>query len=126
MTTQHKQLVQQALAQLIGDGGVEALEPLLTNDFRHHRPDGLTRTKTEWLTDVGNALTPLAGMEVEVVHLLSDGDHVILHTHRHLPNGGPAIAVVDIIRITNNQITEAWEVIEPLADVNSHLAWWEL
>jgi predicted SnoaL-like aldol condensation-catalyzing enzyme len=126
MTTQNKQLVQQALAQLIGEGGVTALEPLLSDDFRHHRPDGLIRTKTKWLTDVGDALTPLAGMEVEVLHMLSDGDHVILHTHRRLANGGPAIAVVDILRVSGNQITEAWEVIEPLAEADGHLTWWEL
>jgi predicted SnoaL-like aldol condensation-catalyzing enzyme len=126
MTAQSKQLVQQALGQLIGEGGVKALEPLLSDDFRHHRPDGLTRTKTTWLTDVGNALTPLAGMEVEVRHLFSDADHVILHTHRHLPNGGPSIAVVDILRVTGNQITEAWELIEPVAEADSHLTWWEL
>jgi predicted SnoaL-like aldol condensation-catalyzing enzyme len=126
MTAQNKQLVQQALGQLIGEGGVQALEPLLSDDFRHHRPDGLTRTKAKWLTDVGNALTPLAGMEVEVLHLFSDADHVIVHTHRHLPNGGPSIVVVDILRVTDSQITEAWELIEPLAEAGAHLTWWEL
>jgi len=126
MTTQNKQLVQQALAQLIGEGGVKALEPLLSDDFRHHRPDGLTRTKPEWLTDVGNALTPLAGMKVEILHVLSDGDHVVVHTRRHLPGGGPGIAVVDILRIADHQITEAWELIEPVAEAESHLTWWKL
>jgi predicted SnoaL-like aldol condensation-catalyzing enzyme len=125
MTEQNKQLVQQALGQLIGEGGTEALEPLLSKDFRHHRPDGLVRSKTEWLTDVGNALTPLADMKVEILHLFSDADHVILHTHRHLPDGGPSIAVVDIIRIADNQISEAWELLEPLAEAGRHLSWWE-
>ncbi|MEV6414117.1 nuclear transport factor 2 family protein [Kribbella sp. NPDC051718] len=126
MTTENKQLVQQALAQLIGEGGVDAVEPLLSNDFRHHRPDGLTRTKTEWLTDVGNALTPLKEMKVEILHLLSDADHVVVHTRRHLPGGGPSIAVVDIIRVGDNQITEAWELIEPLTEAGAHLTWWEV
>jgi predicted SnoaL-like aldol condensation-catalyzing enzyme len=125
MTTQNKQLVQQALSQLLGDGGATALEPFLSEDFRHHRPNGRTRTKPEWLTDVGNALTPLAGMEVEILHVLSDADHVVVHTHRHLANG-PSIAVVDILRVTGNQITEAWELIEPSAEADSHLTWWEV
>ncbi|NEA32391.1 nuclear transport factor 2 family protein [Streptomyces sp. SID13031] len=125
MTTQNRQLVQQALSQLIGEGGVTALEPLLSDDFRHHRPDALTRTKTEWLTDVGNALTPLAELEVEILHLLSDEDHVIVHTRRHLPGGGPTIAVVDILRIADHQIAEAWELIEPATEAESHLTWWK-
>ncbi|MFI5707680.1 nuclear transport factor 2 family protein [Kribbella sp. NPDC051620] len=125
MTTQNKQLVQQALAQLIGEGGVTALEPFVSEDFRHHRPNGRTRTKSEWLTDVGNALTPLGGMKVEILHIFSDADHVVVHTHRHLPDG-PSIAVIDILRVTDNQITEAWEVIEPLVEADSHLTWWQL
>lgn len=126
MTTQNKQIVQQALAELIGEGGVTALEPLLTEDFRHHRPDGHTRTKTQWLADVGSALIPLAGMSVEVEHVLSDGDHVVVHTHRRLPDGGPGIAVVDILRLADGRIAEAWELIEPMAEAQAHLSWWEL
>ncbi|MFK4085667.1 nuclear transport factor 2 family protein [Kribbella sp. NPDC020789] len=126
MTTANEQLVQNALGQLLGDGGPAALEPLLSNDFRHHRPDGHTRSKQEWLTDVGKALIPLAGMQVEIVHLLSGGDHVVVHTRRQLPDGGPAIVVVDILRIADGLIAEAWEIIEPVAEAAAHLHWWEL
>ncbi|GAA0955671.1 hypothetical protein GCM10009554_63810 [Kribbella koreensis] len=125
MTTQNKQLVQRALAELIGEGGVAAVEPLLSDDFRHHRPDGLIRDKTEWLNDVGNALDPLKDMKVDILHILSDADHVILHTHRHLPDDGPSIAVVDIIHLADNLITEAWELLEPLAEADAHLTWWD-
>ncbi|WBQ02161.1 nuclear transport factor 2 family protein [Kribbella sp. CA-293567] len=126
MSLQNKQLVQQALGQLVGGGGVTALDPLLSNDFRHHRPDGGIRTKTEWLADVGTALTRLAGLEVEILHLLSDGDHVVVHTRRNLPGSGPVIAVVDVLRIADGRIAEAWELIEPVAEAEAHLTWWEL
>lgn len=126
MTTENEQLVQQALGQLLGPGGAAALEPLLSKDFRHHRPDGLVRTKSEWLTDVGKALIPLAGMQVEIVHLLSGGDLVVVHTRRQLPDSGPAIVVVDILRIADGLIAEAWEIIEPVAEAAAHLHWWEL
>ncbi|TDD45110.1 nuclear transport factor 2 family protein [Kribbella antibiotica] len=124
MTIENEQLVQKALGQLIGEGGVNAVEPLVSEDFRHHRPDGLVRTKSEWLADVGKALIPLAGMQVEIVHLLSGGDHVVVHTRRQLPDGGPAIVVVDILRIADGQIAEAWELIEPVAEAEAHLSWW--
>lgn len=126
MTTDNELLVQRALGQLVGDGGVAAVEPLLSEDFRHHRPDGLVRTKSEWLADVGKALIQLAGMQVEIVHLLSGGDHVVVHTRRQLPDDGPAIVVVDILRIADGQIAEAWELIEPVAEATKHLSWWEL
>ena len=126
MTTENEQLVQRALGQLVGDGGVAAVEPLLSPDFRHRRPDGLVRTKSEWLADVGRALIPLAGMRVEIVHLLSSGDHVVVHTRRQLPDDGPAILVVDILRIADGQIAEAWELIEPVGEAAAHLSWWQL
>jgi predicted SnoaL-like aldol condensation-catalyzing enzyme len=64
-------------------------------------------------------------MRVEIHHVLADGDHVVLHTTRRLPDAGPAIAVVDIWRFENGLIAEAWEIIEPLADVAANLRWWE-
>ncbi|GAB3406442.1 hypothetical protein [Flindersiella endophytica] len=47
------------------------------------------------------------------------------HSHRHLPDSGPAIAVVDIWRFDNGLIAEAWEIIEPLADAPANLLWWQ-
>jgi predicted SnoaL-like aldol condensation-catalyzing enzyme len=64
-------------------------------------------------------------MRVEIHHLLADGDHVVMYSHRRLPHNGPAIAVVDIWRFENGLVVEAWEIIEPLADVASNLLWWQ-
>ncbi|MFB9834968.1 nuclear transport factor 2 family protein [Actinoallomurus acaciae] len=125
MTTGNKSIVQRALAELIETGGVEALEPLLSDDFVHHRPDSTSSTKTEWLTAVRTALTPLADMRVEIHHLLADGDHVVMHSRRQLPDAGPEIAVVDIWRIENGLIAEGWEIIEPAAQAAANLTWWE-
>lgn len=88
MTTDNKGIVQRALTELIGTGGVEALEPLLRDDFVHHRPDSTSSTKTEWLAAVRAALPPLAGMRVGIHHLLADGDHVVMHSRRQLPMPG--------------------------------------
>ncbi len=124
-TTENKTLVGRALAELITTGGVDALEPLLSDDFVHHRPDSTSSTKAQWLAAVREALVPLAGMQVEVVHLLPEGDHVVMHSRRRLPAGGPEIAVVDIWRIEDGLIAEGWEIIEPTARAAANLVWWE-
>jgi hypothetical protein len=72
MTTDNKSIVQRALAELIATGSIDALEPLLSDDFVHHRPDSTSSVKAEWLAAVHAALTPLADMRVEVYHLLAE------------------------------------------------------
>jgi predicted SnoaL-like aldol condensation-catalyzing enzyme len=124
MSADSKSIVQRALTELIETGGVDGLAPLLSDDFVHHRPDATSSTKAEWLAAVTAALTPLAAMRVEVHHLLADGDHVVMHSRRWLPDGGPEIAVVDIWRLEEGLIAEGWEIIEPVAEAAAHLAWW--
>lgn len=80
MTKDNKSIVGQALAELIETGSVDALEPLLSDDFIHHRPDSTSSTKAEWLAAVPAALPPLADMRGEVHHLPAEGDHVVMHS----------------------------------------------
>lgn len=125
MTTDNKNVVQRALAELVQSGSTDALAPLLSDDFVHHRPDSTSSTKAEWLSAVNAALTPLADMRVEVHHLLADGDHVVMHSRRRLPGSGPEIAVVDIWRLDDGLIAEGWEIIEPVDQAATNLTWWE-
>ena len=122
MTTDNKTIVTQALQQMVATGGTDALEPLLREDFVHHKPDSTSSTRTEWLADV--RAVPIDRLRVEVLHLLADGDLVVLSTRRWLDGGGPGVAAVDIWRLANGLITEAWELVEPIADVAANLAWW--
>ncbi|MEZ7125288.1 nuclear transport factor 2 family protein [Nonomuraea sp. AD125B] len=125
MTHDNKSIVQQALTALVATGDVDALAPLLSDDFLHHRPDATARTKPEWLAAVSAALVPLAGMQVEIEHVLADGDHVVMHSRRRLPDAGPEITVVDVWRLDDGLIAEAWEIIEPASQAEANLTWWE-
>ena len=87
-TAGNKSIVQRAMAGLVEQGDVAALAAFLSDDFVHHRPDGRTSAKAEWLAAVRAAREPTAGMRVEVLHLLADGDHVVVHTRRRLPGAG--------------------------------------
>ena len=123
MTTDNKSIVERALAQLIGTGDVDALESLLSDDFVHHRPDSTSATKAEWLAAV--RAVPIADLRVEVHHVLADGDHVVMHSRRWLPDAGPGIAGVDIWRFDHGLIAEGWEIIEPVAQAAANMVWWE-
>lgn len=125
MSDENRNIVRQALATLLETGSTEALAPLLSEGFTHHRPGGITSTKAEWLAAVEAAIAPTAGMEVGIDHLLADGDHVVVHSRRGLPDGGPEIVVVDLWRVEQGLIAEGWEVIEPVARAAANLSWWE-
>ncbi|MEU4829628.1 nuclear transport factor 2 family protein [Streptosporangium sp. NPDC023615] len=122
----NKGIVQRALTALVATGDVDALASVLSDDFLHHRPDATSRTKPEWLAAVGAALAPLAGMRVEIRHVLADGDHVVMHSRRRLPGAGPEITVVDVWRLDDGLITEAWEIIEPASRAAANLTWWRI
>jgi len=124
MTIDNKNIVQRALAGLIETGDVDTLATFLSDDFVHHRPDSTTSTKAEWLASIRAAQVPTAGMQVEIRHLLADGDHVVVHSRRRLPGPGPEIVVVDVLRIDDGLIAEVWEIIEPVAHAPANLTWW--
>ncbi|MGC4868796.1 nuclear transport factor 2 family protein [Micromonospora sp. DT53] len=125
MTTENKSIVGRALAELIDTGDVDTLASFLSEDFTHHRSDSTTSTKAQWLAAVRAALGPTAGMRVDVLHLLADGDHVVVHSRRRLPDAGPEIVVVDVLRIADGSIAEVWEVIEPARHASANGAWWD-
>jgi predicted SnoaL-like aldol condensation-catalyzing enzyme len=125
MTTENKHIVQQALAALVEAGDVDALAGSLSDDFRHHRPDATTKTQAEWLAAVGAAMGPTVGMQIDILHVLSEGDHVVVHSRRRLPEAGPEVVVVDILRLENGLVAEIWETIEPVADAAANVAWWQ-
>lgn len=113
-----------AFADLVATGDVGPVEQLLRPDFLHHRPDGTSSTKEQWLAAVRGSLEQINGMEVEVEHVLASADHVVMHTRRRLP-GGPEITVVDICRFEDGMIAEVWEIIEPASEAAAHMSWWD-
>ena len=123
ITTDNKSIVGRAFAGLVESGDVASVERVLSDGFVHHRPDSTSSTKPEWLAAMRASLEHIAGMQVEVLHVLADGDHVVMHSRRRLPSG-PEITVVDIMRFENGLIAEAWETIEPTSEAASHLTWW--
>ncbi|MER5626734.1 nuclear transport factor 2 family protein [Streptosporangium sp. NPDC002544] len=71
------------------------------------------------------SMTSAGNGSVEIQHVLADGDRVMMHSRRWLPGAEPGIVVVDIWRLHNGLIAEAWEIIEPVAQAAANLTWWE-
>jgi predicted SnoaL-like aldol condensation-catalyzing enzyme len=122
MGTDNKQIIEDALSKLIQTRDAGALEPFLHAEFLHHRPDS-TSNKAQWLAAV--RAVPLADLRVDILHLLSDGAYVVMHSKRSLATGGPEIAGVDIWRVANGLIAEGWEILEPVAEAADHFVWWK-
>ncbi|MFI5910654.1 nuclear transport factor 2 family protein [Dactylosporangium sp. NPDC051541] len=123
--SEHKTLVQRALAGLVDARDVASVAPFMSEHFVHHRPDGDDSTKAEWLARVEAAFDPTAGMRVKVLHLLAADDHVMVHSRRRLP-AGAEVVVVDIVRIEDGLIAEVWEIIEPVANAAADRHWWSI
>jgi len=51
-----------------------------------------------------------------IVHSATDGDLVFLHVHSTETPGDRGHAIVDIFRVTNGQITEHWDVVQPVPE----------
>lgn len=44
---------------------------------------------------------------------------------RRLPDAGPEVVVIDILRIDNGSVAEIWETIEPVVQAAANVRWWD-
>ncbi|SDE32718.1 nuclear transport factor 2 family protein [Glycomyces harbinensis] len=114
MTTDKKQIIRTALAELFGSGGTDALEPYLKDDFTDRGPGIVASGKDEWLEAVRRI--PAADMKIEIRLLLEDGDHVTMLSRRWLPWAGHWIAAADVWRFEGDRIAEHVEVFQPIPE----------
>ncbi len=109
MSTDPKDLVLTCL-KLYGEGDLDAVAPLLRDDYVDHGLPFQTFTKAEWIAAARKL--PLAGMRIDIRLLVAEGDHVTMFSRRWLP--GLDIAVADVFRIQDGLIAERWEIVEQI------------
>jgi predicted SnoaL-like aldol condensation-catalyzing enzyme len=112
MNADKKRIIEAAVAELFGKGNVDAMAPLLQEDFVDHGPGVVASSKADWIAAVRKV--PLADMKLEVRLLLADGEYVTMLSRRWLPWQGHWIAVVDIWRFEDGLIAEHGEVFQPI------------
>jgi predicted SnoaL-like aldol condensation-catalyzing enzyme len=111
MSTDPKELVLTCL-DLYGKGDLDAVAPLLRDDYADHGLPFRTSTKAEWIA-AARAL-PLSETRIDIHRLMTEGEYVTMFSRRWLPGLGLDIAVADVFRLRDGLIAERWEVVESI------------
>ena len=110
----NKKLVLDFYQALYGDKDSTAIDKYIADDIKQHNP--LLKDGKEWLKD---ALRPflenpnIQKTKIEIPQVAADGDMVWLLAKDVAPNG-KVFARVNIFRVDNGKIVEAWKVSEPV------------
>jgi predicted SnoaL-like aldol condensation-catalyzing enzyme len=110
----NKKLVLDFYQSLYGDKDSTALDKYIADDIKEHNP--LLKDGKEWLK---NALRPflqdpnIQKTKIEIPQIAADGDMVWLLAKDVAPNG-KVFARVNIFKVQDGKIVEAWKVSEPV------------
>jgi len=108
----NKKLVKDFYQSMFGDKDTTAIDKYIAENIKQHNP--LLQDGREWLK---NELRPfvvnpnIQKTKVEFHQIAAEGDMVWLYVKDTAPNG-KVFARVDIFRVENGKITEAWKVSE--------------
>src|SRR6478609_5463164 len=108
----NKKLVTDFYQSLFGDKDSTAIDKYAADDIKEHNP--ALKDGKEWLK---NSLRPflenpnIQKTKVDIAHIAADGDMVWLLVKDVAPNG-EVFARVNIYKVENGKITEAWKVSE--------------
>jgi len=108
----NKKLVAEFYQSLFGDKDSTAIDKYAADNIKEHNPS--LQDGKEWLK---NALRPflenpnIEKTKIEIPHVAADGDMVWLLAKDVAPNG-KVFARVNIFRVENGKIAEAWKVSE--------------
>src|SRR5205809_5703345 len=110
----NKKFVLEFYQSLYGDKDSNAIDKYVADDIKQHNP--LLKDGKEWLKA---ALRPflenpnIEKTKIEIPQSAADGDMVWLLVKDVAPNG-KVFARVNIFRVENGKIAEAWKVSEPV------------
>ena len=110
----NKKLVLEFYQSLYGDKDSNAIDKYIADDIKQHNP--ILKDGKEWLK---NSLRPflenpnIEKVKVEIPQVAADGDLVWLLVKDVAPNK-KVFARVNIFRIANGKVVEAWKVSEPV------------
>jgi len=87
---------------------------LLAADFRHHEP-GVAPGADGLLAHLAGFLAEHPDLRLEVVRHICDGDFVVVHNRRS--EATETSAAIDVLRMEDDKVAEAWEVFQQVPDV---------
>ena len=110
----NKKLVTEFYQSLYGDKDSTAIDKYVADNIKEHNP--IIKDGKEWLKD---ALRPFLSnphiekTKIDIKQIAADGDMVWLLVKDVAPNN-KVFARVNIFRVENGKIAEAWKVAEPV------------
>ncbi len=87
--------------------------------YRQHNPtvadgkDAIIGALHQWLPTV-------PALHYDIVHLVSSGDLVAVHSHVTTSPQDRGMAVVDIFRVENGKVVEHWDVGQPVPEKSAN------
>jgi len=112
--TANKKLVTDFYQALIGDKDSTAIDKYVGDSIKQHNPllhDGKEGLKADLRPYWGSA--NMEKTKIEIIHSAAEGDLVWLHVKDVAPNG-KVFARVNIFRVADGKIVEAWKVAEAM------------
>jgi predicted SnoaL-like aldol condensation-catalyzing enzyme len=109
--TQHKETIKR-LFEAFRSGDIKVFDELIVEDYVQHNPqiDNGRAAVTAFFAAAGP-------VDVEVHHMIAEGDLVAVHSHFKTWN----TAVVDIFRLNEEgKIVEHWDVLQPVPDTTAN------
>ncbi len=110
----NKKLVSEFYQSLYGDKDSNAIDKYVADNIIEHNP--IIKDGKEWLKDATRPFLSNPHIEktkIDIKHIAADGDMVWLLVKDVAPNG-KVFARVNIFRVENGKIAEAWKVAEPV------------
>jgi predicted SnoaL-like aldol condensation-catalyzing enzyme len=111
MTTTNRDLVLEAVTRF-STGDLDAFLDLLHEDFLSHNP-GVRGVGRRAFGEYLRGSEWLHTSKITVKRVLSDADHVAVHTHIQTEEGA-GLATVDLFRVRDGRIAEHWDVVQPM------------
>lgn len=111
----HKEIATTFLGMAARGEARAAFEQYAAHDFRHHNPHfaGDARTLS---TAMDENARQFPQKVLDVMHVIEEGDLVVVHGRvRMTPDGNP-IALVHLFRFEGDRIAELWDIGQPLPE----------
>ena len=120
MTTRTNKQLLMSLYEAVRAKRWPEVERLLSSDFVDHSPevaplpDRADGGRAAFLAYFQRGGTPLDGAQVDIHHMLSDGELVMVH-YRLVNAAHPTgVAVMDLFRVVAGVFVEHWDVLQPI------------
>lgn len=93
----------------------EAAAPFLSAEYVHHNPDAADGA-AGLAAYIARLRDEMPQSHTQVMRVLTDDAHVILHSHLVETPGARGTVVGDIFRLEAGEIVEHWSVFHPITD----------